>query len=59
MAKIGLPVCMVGKAYYNLNRAFLFIMATEQSQVKITITPKAAEKIKEFMKDEAEKPQYP
>ena len=33
-------------------------MATEQSQKLITITPKAAEKIKEFMAEETEKPQY-
>ncbi|HET6516962.1 MAG TPA: iron-sulfur cluster insertion protein ErpA [Nitrosopumilaceae archaeon] len=33
-------------------------MATEQSQVKITVTPKAAEKIKEFMNEEAEKPEF-
>ena len=33
-------------------------MATEQSQVKITVTPKAAEKIQEFMKEEAEKPEF-
>ena len=33
-------------------------MATEQSQKLITITPKAAEKIHEFMAEEAEKPQY-
>jgi len=30
-------------------------MATEQSQAQITITPKAAEKIKEFMNEEDEK----
>lgn len=33
-------------------------MATEQSQKLVTITPKAAEKIKEFMKEEAEKPEF-
>lgn len=33
-------------------------MATEQSQKLVTITPKAAEKIVEFMKEEAEKPEY-
>ena len=33
-------------------------MATEQSQKLITITSKAAEKIHEFMGEEAEKPQY-
>ncbi len=33
-------------------------MATEQSQKLITVTPKAAEKIKEFMKEEAEKPEF-
>ncbi len=33
-------------------------MASEQTQKMITVTPKAAEKIKEFMKDEAEKPEY-
>ena len=33
-------------------------MATEQSQKEITITSQAAEKIHEFMGEEAEKPQY-
>ena len=33
-------------------------MATEQTQKVMTITPKAAEKIKEFMKEEADKPEY-
>ena len=33
-------------------------MATEQSQKLVTITSKAAEKIKEFMTEEAENPQY-
>ena len=33
-------------------------MATEQTHKMITVTPKAAEKIKEFMKEEAESPQY-
>ena len=33
-------------------------MATEQSQKLVTVTPKAAEKIKEFMKEEADKPEY-
>jgi len=33
-------------------------MATEQTQELITVTAKAAEKIKEFMAEEAEKPQY-
>ena len=33
-------------------------MATEQSQKLITVTPKAAEKIIEFMKEEVEKPEY-
>jgi len=33
-------------------------MATEQTQKLITITAKAAEKIKEFMKEEAESPEY-
>ncbi len=33
-------------------------MATEQTQKVITVTPKAAEKIKEFMKEEAESPEY-
>ncbi len=33
-------------------------MATEQAQEMITVTAKAAEKIKEFMAEEAEKPQY-
>ena len=33
-------------------------MATEQTQDLITVTPKAAEKIKEFMAEEAEKPEY-
>ena len=33
-------------------------MATEQTQKVVTVTPKAAEKIKEFMKEEAESPEY-
>ncbi len=33
-------------------------MATEQTQKVMTVTPKAAEKIKEFMKEEADKPEY-
>ena len=33
-------------------------MATEQKQKLITVTPKAAAKIKEFMNEEAEKPEY-
>jgi iron-sulfur cluster assembly protein len=33
-------------------------MATEQTQKMITVTSKAAEKIHEFMKEEAESPQY-
>ena len=33
-------------------------MATEQTQKMITVTSKAAEKIKEFMKEEAESPEY-
>jgi iron-sulfur cluster assembly protein len=33
-------------------------MTTEQSQKLITVTPKAAEKIKEFMKEEKENPEY-
>ncbi|MCA9811728.1 MAG: iron-sulfur cluster insertion protein ErpA [Nitrosarchaeum sp.] len=33
-------------------------MASEQTQKLITVTPKAAEKIIEFMKEEAEKPEY-
>ena len=33
-------------------------MATEQVQKLVTVTPKAAEKIKEFMSQEAEKPEY-
>lgn len=33
-------------------------MATEQTQRMITVTPKAAEKIQEFMKEEAESPEY-
>lgn len=33
-------------------------MATEQTRLMITVTPKAAEKIKEFMKEEADSPQY-
>ena len=33
-------------------------MASEQTQKMITVTPKAAEKIIEFMKEEAEKPEY-
>jgi len=33
-------------------------MATEQTQKLITVTPKAAEKIHEFMKEEKENAQY-
>jgi len=33
-------------------------MATEQSQKLVTITSKAAEKIKEFMTEESDSPQY-
>ena len=33
-------------------------MATEQTKKIITIPEKAAEKIKEFMKEEAEAPEY-
>jgi len=33
-------------------------MATEQTQKLITVTPKAAEKIQEFMKEEKENAQY-
>ena len=33
-------------------------MTTEQTQKLITVTPKAAEKIKEFMKEEKENPEY-
>jgi len=33
-------------------------MTTEQTQKLITVTPKAAEKIKEFMKEEKENPGY-
>ncbi|HEU05207.1 MAG TPA: iron-sulfur cluster assembly accessory protein, partial [Nitrosopumilus sp.] len=33
-------------------------MATEQSQTQITISPKAAEKIKEFMNEEDEKAKF-
>ena len=33
-------------------------MATEQTQKMITVSPKAAEKIKEFMKEEADSPEY-
>ena len=33
-------------------------MASEQTQKMITVTSKAAEKIKEFMKEEADSPQY-
>ncbi len=33
-------------------------MATEQTEKMVSITPKAAEKIKEFMAEEAEKPQF-
>ena len=33
-------------------------MATEQTEKLITITVKAAEKINEFMKEEAESPEY-
>lgn len=33
-------------------------MATEQVQRVVSVTPKAAEKIREFMSQEAEKPEY-
>ena len=33
-------------------------MATEQTQKMVTVTAKAAEKIHEFMKEEAESPEY-
>lgn len=33
-------------------------MATEQTEKIITVTPKAAEKIQEFMKEESEKPEF-
>jgi len=33
-------------------------MATEQTQKLVTVTAKAAEKIHEFMKEEAESPNY-
>jgi len=33
-------------------------MATEQTQKMVTVTTKAAEKIQEFMKEEAESPEY-
>lgn len=33
-------------------------MASEQTQKLVTVTPKAAEKIMEFMKEETEKPEY-
>ena len=33
-------------------------MATEQKEKIVTVTPKAAEKIQEFMKEEAEKPEF-
>ena len=33
-------------------------MASEQTQKMITVSSKAAEKIKEFMKEEADSPQY-
>ena len=33
-------------------------MATEQTAKLITVTPKAAEKIQEFMAEETEKPEY-
>jgi iron-sulfur cluster assembly protein len=33
-------------------------MASEQTQKMITVSTKAAEKIKEFMKEESENPQY-
>ena len=33
-------------------------MATEQTEKLVTVTPKAAEKIKEFMAEEADKPQF-
>lgn len=33
-------------------------MTSEQTQKLITVTPKAADKIREFMKEEAESPEY-
>ena len=33
-------------------------MATEQTEKLVSITPKAAEKIKEFMSEEADKPKF-
>ena len=49
---------MGGKSLLYFEPAFLFIMATEQTQKMITVTAKAAEKIQEFMKEEAEAPEY-
>jgi len=48
---------LVGKGYYNLEHQTL-TMATEQSQKLVTITAKAAEKIKEFMAEETDKPEF-
>jgi hypothetical protein len=47
-----------GKNLLYFEPPFLFIMATEQTQKMVTVTSKAAEKIQEFMKEEAEAPEY-
>ena len=51
-------------SYPNLNKNIIYAsydvssMATEQTQKLITVTSKAAEKIKEFIQQETEKPQF-
>jgi len=46
------------KSLLYFEATFCFIMASEQTQKLVTVTPKAAEKIVEFMKEEAENPEY-
>ncbi len=45
------------KSFYNYKQQFEY-MATEQTEKLVTVTAKAAEKIQEFMKEEAEHPEY-
>ena len=45
------------KSFYNYKLQFEY-MATEQTEKLVTVTAKAAEKIQEFMKEEAEKPEF-
>ena len=47
----------MGKAYYNKTDLFEN-MTTEQSQKVVSVTEKAAQKIQEFMKEEADKPEF-